>query len=99
MYTGPVWAGTLANVFKYAKQTRDSAVDFDFPYLFVMSGNDKTIDPFVIRDFEIKSPSHDKTHFFAKDMWHSIFFDKDVTILVPEISKWITLQTNKKKTV
>lgn len=97
MYTGEVWAGTLGNVNRYAKQVRDSADEFDFPYLFVQSGNDKTINPFVIIDFDRKSPSKDKTCFFAPDMWHSVFFDKEITELVPEISKWITHQVNKGK--
>jgi hypothetical protein len=51
MYVGPVWAGTLGNVLKYGHQTVDLYAKADYPYLFVMSGNDKTIDPFVSRDF------------------------------------------------
>ena len=96
MYTGDIWAGTLGNVHKYGKRVKDSAAEFDFPYLFVMSGNDKTINPFAVIDFDRSSPSKDKTHFFAPHMWHSVFFDKEITELVPEISKWITFQTNKK---
>lgn len=76
MYVGPVWAGTLGNVAKYGHNTADLFPKFDYPYLFVMSGNDKTIDPFVSRDFENLSISTDKTHFFAPEVWHSVFFDK-----------------------
>lgn len=94
MYKGEVWAGTFGNIHKYAKSTREEMKDFDYPYLFVMSGNDKTINPFIIIDFDRKVRSTDKTHFFAPKMWHSVFFDKEITELVPEISKWISIHTD-----
>jgi hypothetical protein len=53
------------------------------PYLFIQSGTDKIVDPFVIRDFDKLSKSEDKTHYFSQDMWHSCCFDIEFIKMTP----------------
>ena len=84
-----MWSGTLGNIHSYAKEVRDSAQIFDFPYLFMMCGNDKGFHPFQIVDFDRKSPSKDKTHLFVRDGWHSVFIDKNAAKIIPIVSEWI----------
>lgn len=67
-------------------------VKFKLPYLFVQSGSDKVVDPFAIVDFDRDCQSDDKTHFFAKDMWHTCCFDRDFEEMVPEIIRWLKVR-------
>lgn len=82
-------AGTIKNIGVLTRNIWDEVLKFNLPYLFIQSGVDKSIDPFVIIDFERDSKSQDGTHFFAKDMWHSACFDSDIYEMTMDIIRWI----------
>jgi alpha-beta hydrolase superfamily lysophospholipase len=75
LYHGNMRAGTARAIGMALRNIWDDVFKFTLPYLFIQGGVDKSVDPFIIVDFEQDSKSKDKTHFFAKDMWHSACFD------------------------
>lgn len=43
------------------------------PYLLIMGGKDKVVDPFLAVDLDRQAQTEDKTTFVYKEMWHSIW--------------------------
>lgn len=89
LYLGKVRAGTIRCIGLWLRGIWDEVKKFKLPYLFIQSGVDKSVDPFEIIDFEQDCKSTDKTHFFAKDMWHSACFDKDIHAMLPDMLRWL----------
>jgi hypothetical protein len=90
LYHGKMRAGTIKAIGVWLKNVWEEEVaKFKLPYLFIQSGVDKSVDPFMIVDFDRDSKSTDKTHMFAKDMWHSACFDNDIYEMMPDMIKWV----------
>lgn len=61
----------------------------DTPYILFQAGVDKLIDPFAPLDLQKNCKTKDKTTIYIKDMWHSIFYEKEYEDIVEMSAEWL----------
>ena len=52
-------------------------------------GVDKSVDLFAPLDLEKHSPSKDKTTVYIKSMWHSTFYEEELSEVVEMCIDWL----------
>jgi acylglycerol lipase len=63
------------------------------PYLMIMGGNDKVVDPFLVVDLEREAGTEDRMTFVYKEMWHSVWRGEEMGDIVNIVEHWIEERT------
>ena len=89
-YQGKIILGSVKAILDSMEENEKLLDKLETPYLMVVGGGDKIIDPFVAIDLDRLSKSKDKTTKVYPEMWHYVPLEPEyMTDIIPQVAKWL----------